>query len=211
MKTEDLIRAMAADDTDVKSVGQILPATLLGAAAAVSLGFYAAMGVRPDLMEALGRLPVVIKQTFPILMAVASFGAVVRLSRPEGQLDGWGWALLIAPAIVIASFWITAANTPLSGWPAAMAGHSIGTCLISIPAIGAPILVATLFALRRGASTRPRLTGAVAGLLSGSASAAVYAAYCTDDSPMFWGVWYVIGIAIVAGLGALLGPRLLRW
>jgi len=211
MKTEELIRAMSADDIKEKPVRNVLPIALAGAAAAAGLAFYATMGIRPDLMAALSQFPVLFKLTFPIMMAVAAFGAVVQLTRPGARLDGWGLALLIAPAVVAASFWATALGTPLSGWASAITGDSVGVCMLFIPLIGTPILFATLFALRRGASTRPRLTGLMAGLLSGSASAAVYAPYCTDDSPMFWGVWYVLAIGVVAVSGALLGPRLLRW
>ena len=74
-----------------------------------------------------------------------------------------------------------------------------------------PLLAGTLWALRRGASTRPALAGAVAGLLSGGAAAAIYAVHCTEDSPLFYAVWYSLAILAVTGLGAALGSRVLRW
>ena len=74
-----------------------------------------------------------------------------------------------------------------------------------------PFLAATLWALRRGASTRPGLSGALAGLLSGAAAATVYAVHCTEDSPLFWSFWYVLAILFATALGALLGARVLRW
>jgi hypothetical protein len=211
MKTQELIRAMAADTTVQPPVRRLLPLALGASAAAVGALFYATMGIRPDLGEAIGTVQVALKHVFPIVMALAALGATIRLARPEGRLDGWAWALLAAPTIVAAAFWLTALTTPMALWPTRIVGHSIGACLICIPLIGLPILAGVVWALRSGASVRPALTGALAGVLSGSASAAVYAAYCTDDSPMFWGVWYVLGIAIVAGLGALAGRRLLRW
>jgi hypothetical protein len=211
MRTEDLIRAIAADATWQPPPGRALPIALTASVAATGLAFYALMGVRPDLSEAIRQTQVILKHAFPVPMAVAAAGAALRLSRPEGRLGGWSVALLIAPAIVAVAFWVTAARTPFAAWPAAVVGHSVGACLLSIPLIGLPILGGVLWALRRGASVRPGAAGAAAGLLAGSASAAVYAAYCTDDSPMFWGVWYVLAIGIVTGLGALLGRRLLRW
>jgi hypothetical protein len=68
-----------------------------------------------------------------------------------------------------------------------------------------------LIGLRHGAPTRPGLTGAVAGLLAGGFGAAIYAAYCVEDSPFFMAAWYTLAIAGVAIAGALAGTRLLRW
>lgn len=211
MKTDDLIRVMAADTTQVAPVQRILPAAILVTATISGLVFFSTMGVRPDLSTALGQTDVLLKHGFPVVMALAALGATIRLSRPEARLGGWGWALLVAPAVVTAAFWITAASTPISAWPAAIAGHSIAACLSCIPLIGLPILGGALWTLRRGANVRPAVLGALAGLLSGSTSASVYAAYCTDDSPMFWGIWYVLAIVIVTGVGALIGSRVLRW
>jgi hypothetical protein len=39
----------------------------------------------------------------------------------------------------------------------------------------------------------------------------VYSLVCTEDSPLFYVTWYGLGILLVAGLGAALGARLLRW
>lgn len=61
------------------------------------------------------------------------------------------------------------------------------------------------------ASTRPGLTGFVAGITSGGLAAAVYAFHCTYDSPLFYGTWYVVAVLAVAGVSALIGRRLLRW
>jgi hypothetical protein len=87
----------------------------------------------------------------------------------------------------------------------------MAVCLTMIPLVGLPILGASLLALRHGASTDPGRSGAFAGLLSGSVAAALYAFYCTEDSPMFWALWYSAGIAIVTLAGAFAGRRLLRW
>jgi hypothetical protein len=73
-----------------------------------------------------------------------------------------------------------------------------------------PLLVAALTGLRQGAATRPALSGAVAGLMSGGLAATVYAAHCTDDSPLFVATWYSIGIAGLTVVGAAAGSRVLR-
>lgn len=35
--------------------------------------------------------------------------------------------------------------------------------------------------------------------------------HCPEMGVAFWAVWYVLGMAVPAIIGALLGPRLLRW
>jgi hypothetical protein len=77
--------------------------------------------------------------------------------------------------------------------------------------IGLGPLAVFLAALRHGAPTRPRLAGAVAGLLAGGIAATFYAAHCTDDSPLFVATWYSIAIAGLVALGAICGRRVARW
>ncbi len=55
------------------------------------------------------------------------------------------------------------------------------------------------------------LAGATAGLVAAAIGATLYASHCQDDSPLFVATWYVIAVAIMALLGAVLGSRFLRW
>ena len=41
--------------------------------------------------------------------------------------------------------------------------------------------------------------------------ALAYSVSCDELSPAFVAVWYTLGITLSGGLGALLGPRVLRW
>jgi hypothetical protein len=54
-------------------------------------------------------------------------------------------------------------------------------------------------------------TGAIAGLVAGALGATAYAFHRPDDSIPFIAVWYGAMIALCASIGALLGPRLMRW
>lgn len=103
------------------------------------------------------------------------------------------------------------AALPRAGWRAAMMGGTHWFCLGAICLMAAPLLGALLWVLRDGASTRPRLSGAVAGLLAGGAAATLYAIHCTEDDPLFYATWYGLAILMVSAAGALAGGRLLRW
>ena len=48
-------------------------------------------------------------------------------------------------------------------------------------------------------------------VLAGALGALVYALHCPEMATPFLAVWYLAGIAIPTALGAMLGPRLLRW
>jgi len=74
-----------------------------------------------------------------------------------------------------------------------------------------PVFALALAALRACAPTRLRAAGAAAGWLAGATAAAVYAWHCDEMALPFIGIWYTLGMAIPAALGAALGPRVLRW
>jgi hypothetical protein len=82
MKTDDLIRAMAADATPARPVEAALPLALALSAAFSGAVYLLQAGIRPDLGEALTHGRVIVKQIFPWLLAIGGLGAVLRLSRP---------------------------------------------------------------------------------------------------------------------------------
>jgi hypothetical protein len=94
---------------------------------------------------------------------------------------------------------------------ALVAGDSALACVASIAVLSLPLLIALFIALRGLAPTRPAAAGAAGGALAGGIAAAVYALHCTEMALPFLAVWYVLGIASPAIVGAALGPRWLRW
>jgi hypothetical protein len=55
------------------------------------------------------------------------------------------------------------------------------------------------------------LMGAFAGLMSAGLGAAIYAAHCMDDSPLFVATWYTLAAALMAFIGAMIGRRVLKF
>lgn len=211
MKTDDLIRAMAADTPPARPVARQLAEALLAGALLVALVALPLLGLRADWAAAMTDLRIMPKQALPLLLAVAAFGAATRLARPDADLGRWRWLLAAVPValgVVVAS---EMAVLPRDGWQPAMMGETHWFCLGVICLMAGPLMAGILWALRGGASTRPRLSGATAGLLAGSTAATLYAIHCTEDNPLFYAAWYGLAILLVTAAGALGGGRLLRW
>jgi hypothetical protein len=101
--------------------------------------------------------------------------------------------------------------TPEALWVTRLVGRNAAFCLTVIPILALGPLACLLIALRESAPARPGLAGAVAGLAASGIAATLYASHCPDDSPLFVAVWYSSAIAIVVGVGYLMGARFLRW
>lgn len=89
---------------------------------------------------------------------------------------------------------------------------SVPICLTAIVLQSLPGVVLIMLGLRAATTTtRPTLTGAAAGLLSGAIGAIAYAFVCRNDGGLFVFVWYGIAVSIATVAGAALGRRMLAW
>lgn len=213
MKTADLLGLLAADTLPVppQAVPRQLALSLVAGlplAAAVMLFGY---GIRPDIGVALHWPMFWMKLLFPAVLCVAAFIVLQRLARPGVRL-GASWLGLAVPVLVL---WGLAAallgTAPPELRQAMVLAQTWRTCSLNIMLISMPVFVAVFAALGGSAPTRPAWTGACAGAMAGAAGAAVYALHCPELAAPFLAVWYVLGILLPVGAGALLGPRLLRW
>jgi hypothetical protein len=98
-----------------------------------------------------------------------------------------------------------------STWGGMVFGAQWAACFFCIPVFAALPFVTLVWALRKAAPTRLALTGAVVGLVAGALGAAVCAYHYPSSSIPFLAFWYGGPIVLCALVGALLGPRLLRW
>ncbi|MCA0327293.1 MAG: DUF1109 domain-containing protein [Proteobacteria bacterium] len=213
MNTDHWIDALARQ---AEPVATRQPAPLLARALAWGLPGTLALlllgyGLRPDLGTVLGWPMFWVKLGMPLAVALAGLALVARLGRP-GVSGGAAWWGVLLPVLLVWTMaaWQWAQAAPADR-PALLWGQTWRGCLVSIGWIALPVFVATLGALRQLAPTRPSLAGAAAGLLAGGAGAAAYALHCPEMTAPFLAVWYVLGMAVPVLLGALLGPRLLRW
>jgi hypothetical protein len=213
MKTDDLIAALSrhAEAVDPRvPVRRLLLASLLGVAAALPLMLWR-LGINPDL-AADTQVPMFsIKWGFVVLVAGASAVLVARLARPGS--DARHAAQAVAAPLV--ALWGLAAVVLFAAAPAErmplVMGSSWSSCPVNIALLSLPALVLLLGAVRTLAPTRLRLAGAATGLLAGALGTLAYLLHCPELEAPFLAIWYVLGMATPAVIGAVIGTRVLRW
>jgi hypothetical protein len=212
-ETEDMIDSLVRDLKPVPrhALERRFALAVLPALAISLLLMLIVLGLRTDMTEAL-MLPVFwIKSAYNALLAIAAFAAVYRLSRPdgsEGRFFGIAAAIILALA-VMAVFQL--ALSPAARYPELVLGSSALHCPLLIFAFSMPILIANTWVLRGGAPSNLGVTGFIAGIAAGASGAWVYSWFCTENGLPFVTLWYSLGILLTGAIGALLGPRLLRW
>lgn len=213
MNTQDLIRAMVADNASVRppirrTLFWALGAGILAAAAAFAL----TLDLRSDFAWSILHSPrFQFKFLFTLAVALPALMLATRLLRPDGQGRGLLWLFAIPLLLLGAGAVHELMSVPADHWGVYAAGQNAFWCMTLIPLLSAGPLAAILYALRQGATSQPALAGAAAGLLSSGIAATLYATHCVDDSPLFIALWYTLAIAIVTVAGALIGARLLKW
>jgi hypothetical protein len=213
MKTDALIASLAADTTPVAphAVGRRLSlACLAGAIAALAL-LLVWLGPRPDIGRALLTASFWIKAIYTLTLTLGGALLTARLARPEGLVGSARWVIIGAIAVIVVLGLLTLILDRPDQRATALMGHSWKQCPWRITAFAAPVFGALVWALRHFAPTRLAVAGASAGLLAGAIGATIYGLACPETSPAFVAIWYSLGVAVCAGVGALMGRWLLRW
>jgi hypothetical protein len=212
MRTDDLVRALAADGGRVGlPLAARLALALGGTTVLVAVVYLPLHGTRDDVMTLAWTLRLVFKFAIPLAVAVAAAGLALDLVRPGAPVRRrllWLGAVAVALAAGVVT---ELAVLPMAAWGPRLVGANALRCLVTVPMLSLLPLAAAMAVLSRGAPLSPAAAGAGAGLAAGAAGALVYAMVCPDDSPLFLALWYGIAVAVVTALGALAGRRLLRW
>lgn len=213
MNTDELIASLAADVKLVPryAVGRRL-LTGLGLGAIGTLVLVAAwLGFRPDLRGAIHGFSFWMKWTYAIALAIGASLLVARLARPEAVSLRRFWPVTIPFLLLALVAALELAHRPTADWLTMWLGKTWTKCPWAVLALSAPNFGGLLWSFRRLAPTRLRAAGAAAGLAAGAWGATLYCLHCPEVSAVFVLTWYTLGIALAAAVGALLGPRLLRW
>ncbi|MFP6560036.1 DUF1109 domain-containing protein [Paraburkholderia sp. B3] len=213
MKTEDLISLLATGATPVdrhlvaRRFARALIAGGLGSTLLMALVF----GVRPDLATVAATPVFWLKLALPFFLALGALAATTRLSRPGGA-PRMAWAAMAWPvaAVWLGAIALVSLAPPAERLPLVM-GQTWRVCPLNIALLSVPSFIAVFWALRGLAPTRLRVAGFTGGLLASATATLAYSLHCPEMAVSFWAVWYLLGMAIPAGIGAWLGPRLLRW
>jgi hypothetical protein len=213
MRTDHLIDVLARQVEPVQPQrgGRALALALALGGPLALLAMVLLMGLNPQLREYLGMPMWWVKFGFGLVLAAIALVLALRLSRP-GVRAG---AARLAPIAPILALWLLAivvlTAAPATERGVLIFGSSWGVCPLNITVLSLPVLVGGLIALRTMAPTQLAAAGAAAGLLAGGVGTAVYALHCPELAAPFLAVWYVLGALIPVAIGALVGPRVLRW
>ena len=211
MKTNDLITMIAnqaGPAPKVSVTNRLVPAGIGGGliAAAIVLGV---LGLIPgDMFSEPGPW---IKIGYASTLAIAAGWLFARLGKPGASGKQATSAVVGVVMIMLIAGVLSYLGTPASERAAALLGHSWLVCPWAILALSLPVMAGAFWAMRGFAPTDLTAAGAACGLFSGSVAALAYALACTEPAAPFIAVWYTLGIALCGVLGAVLGPKLLRW
>src|SRR3984885_15490016 len=141
METDQLIRTLAADNSQrARPVGFVLALALVAAAPVSILMFFMTLGVRPDVMTAMHNPFFDLKFAVTLALAIAAIVLSLHLARPEASLRGWAWLLLIPAGLLvggIASEMMLPQRLPMI---TRLVGSNSRICMTAIPLMSLPLL-----------------------------------------------------------------------
>ena len=193
------------------------PSAMLAGAALAALVTVVALALlwlrpRADLGPELAANYVFVLKFIFTLGVVASAMPILRDLSTPGRRLGWHSLLAAMPFVIIALFAIfETARFPSRPWSHHVGDGNWFDCLWQIPALALPAFAILTLGVRTLAPTNLMRTGTFLGLVAGGLGAIGYALHCHDDSIAFVAISYTLAIGEMALLGALAGPRVLRW
>lgn len=213
MKTDELIDMLATNPELVKG-GQLrntLVMALVVAVVAALCLMLVSLGVPANALGGEHFGFKVIALAFTLGLAAVGAMCLFRSARP-GQSAR-------KPLLLIGLLFLTMVSAGIvalvvlnpAAWIAVMIGGAWAACLICIPFFAMIPFATLIWAVRKGAPTNLTRTGAIAGLVAGALGAAAVTFHFPGASLPFIALWYGGPIALCALVGAILGPRLLRW
>lgn len=213
MNTDALIDRLSADVRPVPRHGRIrrLGLGILAGGAVTSILVALGLGLRSDLGIAMHGFAFWMKWAYTISLGIGAVMITARLARPEPVRLTRFWPLAVPFVLLAIVGLVELAHVPASDWLAMWLGRSWRICPWLVLLLAGPIFAGLLWSFRRLAPTQLRTAGAAAGFAAGAWAATLYCLHCPEVSAIFVLTWYTLGIVAAAGLGALLGPRLLRW
>jgi hypothetical protein len=212
MRTDDLIAILSGDLAPARR-GTVMRWLLLGLVIGTLISAALMMmllGLRPDLHQAMLGGPFWMKFTYTLALTLIGLIVVQRQAR-AGADSRYALYALGVPVVALIILSSVQMSAPDADNAAQIMGQSWMVCPWRIVGLALPLLAVLFLALRRLAPTRLTMAGAAAGLVAGSAAATVYGFHCAEFAAPFLLIWYTLGIAVCAGIGAFFGRWALHW
>lgn len=212
MRTDDLIQSLGRELRPVSRhavPARIAAGITAGSLIAASL-LLLLIGIRPDLTDAMGSAAFWSKILYNLATATTAVWIVAKLARPDAGVRDL--RILILPLIAflpVAA--LELARTDQAQWLPMLLGHGWRRCTWLVLGLSLPIYAGLWWAFRQFAPACLEMTGLAAGVCSGAFAAIVYCLHCPTDTAVFALAWYTLAFALAGALGALIGPRFLRW
>ncbi len=212
MRTEELIATLTENCSPVRPLAH--PGWRAVAWFAISLGYVAAvvaaMGLRPDISTKLADWRFVAEVGAALatsMMAAASAFCAGCPGRPVWER----FAPVPFLALWLASLGVGCWRDWLASGGAGLAIQPDLMCLPVILAISIIPGVLIFIMIRRGAPIAPISTMGLAALAAAALGAAALRLFHTEDASIMVLVWQFGSVALLTGLEALFGRRILRW
>lgn len=213
MKTDDLIDMLGTNIEPVtggRLRNTLLIALAVGAVAALCL-MLAMFGMPAEALSGEYFALKVLALVFTLGLVAGGVRFLINAARPgePGRTPLILVGLLSLASLSAGIIALVLANP--ASWSGMVFGPQWAACLICIPLFAIAPFASLIWALRKGAPTNLARTGAITGLVAGALGAAVFAFHHPGGSIPFIVLWYGGPIVLCAIVGAILGPRLLRW
>ncbi|WP_165853495.1 DUF1109 domain-containing protein [Aurantiacibacter aquimixticola] len=181
-------------------------APMFGVIAACGLGVGLALDGAFASVETDGMGPLTVKWGFSLTLLLLAAAALFVLGKP-GRPTTMALLGVAAPFVPIAALFLyeTVAFGPQ------VAGDTWAQCLAAMLLMSPIAFIGAVLGMRAFAPTNLRRAGLVAGLFGGAVAMTAYAPFCPERGMGYMALFYILPILAMAGLGWLLGPRLLRW
>jgi hypothetical protein len=211
-QTDALIANLVGDLQPVKPLRFARGVGLAVAGGALTtLAVVVLFGIRADLLA--GRFDPVhlISTGLFLVLGIAAAVTVIVMSRPQVGNDhgGWIWAAAMAALLPIAAIIVG-----FGGGSDILSRESVAhgmECLLI--GGGSSLLVLAIFAawLRKGAPTAPDRAGLLSGVAAGSLGIFAFSLHCADNDIVHIGLWHSGVVLLLAALGRIIVPPLVRW
>jgi hypothetical protein len=206
--TDDLIHSLAstAGTRQSASLEAAFAVTSAASLACALLFVFSVIGIRQDFADMAFRMPFAFKVVYTGALVVGASAVALYAATPGASATA---LYALSPAVILLACGVIFDPTgfPIMGRTDTAAAICVGRILF----VSLPAMILTFVFMRKGAPTQPLFAGAVVGMLSASFGALAYTLACRNDGTAFVAIWYAVACGIMAGIGAIVGHRVLRW